>query len=219
MTDLTEEYEKLAPDYERPDISLIEPDLAPYGVSLFIGGREGTANLALLRDLGITTVVNCAVNFDLNLVQEPDPAADPDSLPWGHGAVRYYKLGLVDGAGNADTMMLAGYFLVRGALDQVLPNRPTYPMRERGNLLVNCRGGRSRSVALVALVLHRTMPGKYPDIDAALAHIRKARDLRPDEWDTAPKPMLVDAARKASDWIDRMGAEEPPEAPSASGAQ
>lgn len=216
MTDTHED----APHHPRPDISLIERDLAPYGVSLFIGGREGTTNLALLRELGITTVVNCAVNFDVNLVQEPDPAADPDGLPWGHGAVRYYKLGLVDGPGNPETMMLAGYYIVRGALSQVLPERASYPRRERGNLLVNCRGGRSRSVALVALVLHRTMPEKYPDIDAALAHIRRARDLLPDEWHTAPKPMLVEAARKASSWIDRIEAEDSaPLAPPASGAR
>ncbi|GGL50045.1 dual specificity protein phosphatase family protein [Wenxinia marina] len=195
--------------YDRPDISLIEERLEPYSVALYVGGREGASNLDLLRKHGITTVVNCAVNFDINLVQETDPDSDPANLPWGHGAVRYYKLGLVDGPGNAETMMLAGYYLLRGALSQVLPERASYPTRERGNVLVNCRGGRSRSVALVALLLHHAMPDKYPSYDAALAHVREARELRPDEWNSAPKPMLVNAAKKASEWIDRIGHEDP----------
>ena len=167
---------KSSPRYDRPLISLIEENVSPYGVSLYIGGREGTSNLALLRELGIGTVINCAVNFDINLVQTPDPAMDEGSMVWGHGAIRYYKLGLIDGAGNANTMMLAGYYLMRGAMTQVLPEKASYPQRELGNVLVNCRGGRSRSVALASLFLHHAMPEKYPDLDAALiwlpAHIQ-----------------------------------------------
>lgn len=195
--------------YDRPDISLIEEKLEPYGVSIYVGGREGASNPELLAAHGITTVVNCAVNFDINLVREPDPNAAPPSLPWGHGAVRYYKIGLVDGPGNAETMMLAGYYLLQGALTQVLPEKASYPSRASGNVLVNCRGGRSRSVALVALLLHHSVPQTYPDYDAALAHVRKARELRPDEWGSAPKPVLVDAARWASSWIDRIGHSAP----------
>ncbi|MCC6304538.1 MAG: protein phosphatase [Rhodobacteraceae bacterium] len=199
-----------APRYDRPDLSLIEEDLPPYGAALYIGGREGASNLALLRRMGIGTVVNCAVNFDLNLVETPDPEALPGSLPWGQGALRYYKLGLVDGAGNAATMMLAGYYLLRGALSQILPGRASYRLPARGNILVNCRGGRSRSVALVALLLHHLRPDRYPSLDAALLHVRTRRELRPDEWHTAPKPVLVEAARQASAWIDRIGHEDPP---------
>ena len=84
---------------------------------------------------------------------------------YGIGAVRYYKLGLIDGPGNPETMMLAGFYLLRGAFEQELPDKHTYPRRERGNVLVNCRGGRSRSVALVALFLHVEMPERYPTLD------------------------------------------------------
>lgn len=200
---------KKAPHYDRPDISLIEENLEPYGVAIYVGGREGMSNPKLLREHGITTVVNCAVNLDVNLVDAPDPEMEDGHLTYGHGAYRYYKLGLVDGAGNAETMMLAGYFQLLGALSQLLPDRASYPLRERGNVLVNCRGGRSRSVALVALLLHKQMPDRYPTLDAALEHVRIRRELRPDEWFEAPKTVLVNAARAASDWIDRIAHRDP----------
>lgn len=194
-----------APHYDRPPISLIEDTVTPYGVSLFIGGREGTADLPLLREHGINIVVNCAVNLDFNyhLTEEPSRADAP--VPYGHGALRYYKIGLVDGAGSPASMMLAGYYILRGALIQELPDRASYPHRERSNVLVNCRGGRSRSTALVALFLHRSMPEKYPDLDAALAHVREKRELRPDEWHETPKGVLVEAMKQASAWIDMIG--------------
>lgn len=196
------------PHYPRPDISLIEENLPPYGAAIYIGGREGASNLDLLAQHGIRTVVNCAVNLDFNLVQDAPPPA-PGHIAYGQGVIRYYKLGLVDGHGNAETMMLAGYYQLRGALSQILPDKASYPLRDRGNVLVNCRGGRSRSVALVALLLHHAMPEKYPTLDAALSHVRIRRELHPDEYDTAPKPVLVDAARMASAWIDRIGHEDP----------
>lgn len=200
---------KNSPRYDRPDISLIEDRLEPYGVAIYIGGREAMSNPDLLREHGITTVLNCAVNLDVNLVATPDPEMDDAHLTYGFGPYRYYKLGLVDGAGNAQTMMLAGYYQLLGALSQILPERASYPLRERGNVLVNCRGGRSRSVALVSLLLHKQMPDQYPTLDAALHHVRLCRELRPDEWFEAPKQVLVDAASAASDWIDRISHSDP----------
>ncbi|MAM12828.1 MAG: protein phosphatase [Rhizobiaceae bacterium] len=201
-----------SPHYDRPEISLIEERLEPYGIAVYVGGREGMSNLPLLRKHNITTVVNCAVNLDINVVDTPDPEMEEGHLTYGHGAYRYYKLGLVDGAGNAETMILAGYYQLLGALSQILPNRASYPLRERGNLLVNCRGGRSRSVALVALLLHKQMPDRYPTLEVALDHVRTRRELRPDEWFEAPKPMLVEATRKASAWIDMIGHRDPEDA-------
>lgn len=191
----------MAPRYERPNVSLIEADLPGYGIDLFIGGMEGAGDLADLKARNITTVVNCAVNLDFNYAVEPFPQEpDPEAI-YGVGAVRYYKLGLIDGDGNPETMMLAGFYMLRGALSQNLPDRPTYPRREKGNVLVNCRGGRSRSVSLVALFLHIEASERYPTFDAALDHVRTRRELRPDEWFETPKPMLVDAARRAAEWI------------------
>lgn len=195
------------PRYERPALSLIEEHVQPYGAGLYIGGMEGAGDLAALKARNITTVVNCAVNLDLNYAIERFPgAADPEAI-YGIGAVRYYKLGLVDGHGNPETMMLAGFYLLRGAFSQKLPERATYPRREQGNVLVNCRAGRSRSVALAALFLHVEMPQMYPELEAALDHVRRRRELRPDEWSETPKPMLVGAALRAREWIARIDAE------------
>lgn len=189
------------PKYDRPTISLIEEHVAPYGKAIYISGMEGAGDLAALQALNITTVVNCAVNLDLNYARDPFPEEPNRDAIYGIGAVRYYKLGLIDGDGNPETMMLAGFYMLRGAFTQKLPEKATYPRREQGNVLVNCRGGRSRSVTLVALFLHVEMPDRFPTLDSALAHVRTRRELRQDEWFETPKPMLIAAARRASEWI------------------
>jgi hypothetical protein len=199
--------ESRSPRHERPRISRILECVEPYGVDVFISGSDGASDLELLRANGITTVVNCAVNLDINLVTEPAVEASETRFGHGAGAIRYYKIGLIDGPGNPETMMLAGYYLLQGAFAQILPEKESYPRRERGNVLVNCRGGRSRSVTLVALFLHHAMPARFPTFDAALDHVRTRRELRPDEWFETPKPMLIAAARRASEWITRIDAE------------
>lgn len=198
-----------APIYARPDISLITRGLGPHRVDLYIGGREGASNLDLMRIHGITTVVNCAVNLDINLVIKPDAPGSEAMCESGYGEIRYYKVGLIDGEGSPDTMMLGAYFILDGALRQTMPRRHTYPFADGGNILVNCRSGRSRSVSLVALFLHKQQPELYPTLDAAVAHIRENRELRPDEWFETPKPMLYEAARKASTWIDLIATNTP----------
>lgn len=196
------------PVYARPDISLIGRGLGPNKVDLYIGGREGASNLELLKQHGIQVVVNCAVNLDLNLVAEPEMAANGEGVGSGYGAIRYYKLGLIDGEGSPDTMMLGAYYILDGALKQTMPKRATYPFPDGGNVLVNCRSGRSRSVALVALFLHKQQPDLFPTLDDAVAHIREHRELRPDEWFETPKPSLYEAARRASAWIDAIAHKE-----------
>ncbi|WP_182086264.1 dual specificity protein phosphatase [Aureimonas sp. ME7] len=191
-----------APVYARPAISLITEGLGPFGSKLFIGGLEGARDLALLKANEIGIVVNCAVNLDVNFVREPARPEDGPLCASGYSPIRYYKLGMIDGGGSPDTMMLGAYYILHGALHQTLPKRETYPYPDGGNVLVNCRSGRSRSVSLVALYLHRQQRDLFPTLDDALAHIREKRELRPDEWFETPKPMLYDAARKASDWID-----------------
>jgi len=201
-----------APRYDRPPISLIESDIHPYGISLYVGGMEGASDLDLLKASGISTVVNCAVNLHFNYVSEPlSPVEQP--IDYGYGDIRYYKLGLIDGPGNPETMFVAGYYLLRGALDQVLPERHTYPRRERGNVLVNCRGGRSRSVALTALFLHLQLPDRYPRLEDALDRVREKRELRRDEWFETPKPMLVDSIRRAARWVRMIESDRKDTAP------
>lgn len=186
---------------ELPKLSLIYERHPLYGIDLFISGKEGASDLKLLRRNGITTVVNCAVNLDFNFVQQPQVVSDHEGSLYGPGEIRYYKIGLIDGAGNPETQMVAAHYILRAALEQVLPNKPSYPRRERGSVLINCRGGRSRSVAVVALFLHLTLPGEFPTLDEAIGFVRVRRELPENEWYKAPKPVLADAARRAAGWI------------------
>ena len=94
-------------------------------------------------------------------------------------------------------MMLGGYYILYGALHQTLPEKQSYPRREKGNVLVHCRGGRSRSVALVALYLHLQNPVQYPELETAIAEVREKRELHPDEWYKAPKQEIIAAMVQA----------------------
>jgi len=187
--------------YDRPLISPVYENLPGYGIDLYVGGREGASDVALLRANGISTVLNCAVNLDFNYVPVPDEVSHDSRVDYGPALIRYYKLGIVDGPGNPDTMMLAGYYQLRGALDQVMPDKPSYPLRDRGNVLVNCRAGRSRSVILVALFLHLHLPKEFPTLPSAIDHVRVKRELHPDEWHETPKPMLIAAAERTARWV------------------
>ena len=55
-------------DYPLPLLSLIAQGLEPYGADIFIGGTAAARDIGLLRQHGISTVVNCAVNLDVNYV-------------------------------------------------------------------------------------------------------------------------------------------------------
>jgi protein-tyrosine phosphatase len=105
-------------------------------------------------------------------------------------------------------MLLAGYYLLDGALHQKLPNRHTYPHRRRGNVLLHCRGGRSRSVILAALYIHIQMTDRFPTLEAAIDHLRVTRELHPNEWEETPKPMLIKAACHAAAWIQHIEREK-----------
>jgi hypothetical protein len=191
---------------ELPKLSRIYERHPLYGVDLFISGKEGASDLKLLRENGITTVVNCAVNLDFNFVEQPQIVSDHEGSVYGPGEIRYYKIGLIDGDGNPDTQMVAAHYILRAALEQILPDKPSYPRRERGSVLINCRGGRSRSVAVVALFLHMTLPVEFPTLDDAISFVRVKRELLENEWYKAPKPVLAEAARRAAGWITTIDA-------------
>ena len=194
-----------------PKLSLIYETHPLYGVDLFVSGKEGASDLELLRSRGITTVVNCAVNLDFNYVERPTLVSDHQGSVYGPGEIRYYKIGLIDGAGNPDTQMVAAHYILRAALEQVLPDKPSYPRREQGSVLINCRGGRSRSVAVVSLFLHLTLPSQFPTLKDAINFVRLRRELPVDEYYKAPKPVLAEAAERAADWIKMI--EKAPSAP------
>src|SRR5690606_19566884 len=104
-----------------PKLSLIYEQHPLYSVDLFISGKEGASDLDLLRRNGITTVVNCAVNLDFNFVEQPQLVSDHEGSVYGPGEIRYFKIGLIDGEGNPETQMVAAHYILRAALEQVLP--------------------------------------------------------------------------------------------------
>ncbi len=179
-----------AADARRGPIHLIDRDFD--GVDLYVGNRQAASDPALLAQHGIKAVLNCALNLDVNLVATPAP--DSRNQDFGRGPIRYYKLGLIDGPGNPAEMLLAGYLQLRGLMRQQMPDTASYPWPGSGHVLVNCRGGRSRSVILVSLFLHLERPERFPTLAAAIDHVRQMRQLEPIEWPSAPKPVLIEAA-------------------------
>ena len=185
-----------AAEANRDPMHLIARDFD--GVDLYVGTRQAASNPALLAQNGIRAVLNCALNLDVNVVDAPDHEADSSNQGFGRAKIRYYKLGLIDGSGNPAEMVLAGYLQLRGLMRQQMPTRMSYPWPSGGHVLVNCRGGRSRSVILVSLYLHLERTHAYPTLAAAIDHVRQMRHLVPVEWPTAPKPVLIEAAEWAA---------------------
>lgn len=210
MSNPTEKQTPPIAAFQHATISEIESELVPDSFTLFIGGTAAARDIALLRKHNIAIVINCAVNLDINYVINPNESSEGEKCAHGTGPIRVFKLGLVDGAGNADSMMLAGYYLLDGAIRQTIPEKKSYPQRAAGNVLVHCRGGRSRSTALVSLYLHINNPAKFPSLDDAVDHVRAKRGLHPDEWYSAPKPMLIEAARVVAKQIHLLNANDAP---------
>ncbi|BFM51420.1 dual specificity protein phosphatase [Marinomonas sp. THO17] len=184
--------------YPRPPMSLIVENIEGYNLDIYLGGSIAAANRQLHQEHKIKIIFNCAVNLDIDLVTSPDHKHQTPLLNFGAGHVRYYKIGLIDGPGNPTEMLLSGYHLLRAALLQRMPEKASYPVKEQGNLLIHCRGGRSRSVALLALFLHLEYPHTYPSLQNAIDLIRTKRELHPDEWYETPKPALINAAEEAA---------------------
>lgn len=183
-----------AADAGRAPLHVIARDFS--GVDLYIGNRQAASDPALLARHGVNAVLNCALNLDINLVQSP--ATDSRHQDFGRAGLRYYKLGLIDGAGNPAEMLLAGYLQLCGLMRQQMPNKATYPWPSGGHVLVNCRGGRSRSVILVSLFLHLQRSADFPALVDAITYVREMRQLEPVEWPSAPKPVLIEAAQWAA---------------------
>ena len=184
-----------------PSLSLIARGLEPYGADLFVGGTAAARDVNLLRRHGISTVVNCAINVDVNYVAASgEDGEDEESgalCRAGLAPFRVFKLGLVDGD-NPAGMMLGGYCILYGALHQTMPEKESYPRQVNGNVLVHCREGRSRSVALAALYLHLRDPTRFPELEGAIAVVREKRGLPPEEWSEAPTQEIIAAAEEAA---------------------
>lgn len=146
---------------------------------LFIGNRVAADDAPLLLRHDITSTMNLAVNIELA------------PLALGDGTVvRRTHIGLIDGPGNQPQHLLGAVLTLHGLLGQDSPGKKSYPPHRKGNVLVHCRGGRSRSAGMLALYLCLVFPDDFPTLDEALAHIRSVRGLS-----TAyPLPAMIELA-------------------------
>lgn len=154
--------------------------LGPHGATLFIGNRVAAEDPDLLYRHGITATMNLAVNIELPSLTLPDGTA-----------VRRTHIGLIDGPGNRPQHLLAAVLALHGILGQASPGKAHYPPHRRGNLLVHCRGGRSRSATAIALYLHLACPDRFTDFESAIGHVRRVRGLESDQ----PQPAMLGLAR------------------------
>ncbi len=160
--------------------------------SLYVGSFEGARHL--MRDeqlawrLNVTAVLNVARDYD---------HADVPLRGKGAGqryAMRYVKAGLVDGAGNS-VLALAAAVQWLAQLLQPQPHldaqdRNTYP--EARGVLVHCAWGHSRSVTVASLYLYFSR--RFPTLDAAVEHVRRARGIS--HMKNRPQPALLETARR-----------------------
>ena len=189
-------------DDDLQPLSLIATNLPGLGIDLYVGDKRAASDPELLAQHNIVTMLNCAVNLDINVVTSADQKGE--NLPYGPGFIRYYKLGIIDGPGNPTPMLLAGYYQLAGLLEQNFPTRASYPRREQGNVLILCRGGRSRSVTLAALYLHQIWKERFPTLAEAITFVSEKRGLPEASRPFRPKPVLREAAQWAAEAVELL---------------
>ncbi|KAA0971938.1 dual specificity protein phosphatase family protein [Aureimonas fodinaquatilis] len=158
----------------------------PHNARLFIGNKVAAENAALLLQHDITSTMNLAVNIEIA----------PLTLTDGTH-VRRTHIGLIDGSGNTPHHLLSAVMAIFGIVAQDSPGKAHYPPHRRGNILVHCRGGRSRSATVIALYLHLAHPSRFATFDSAIAHIRNVRGLDA----TQPQPAMLALVEEALAFI------------------
>ncbi|AMM84540.1 protein phosphatase [Martelella sp. AD-3] len=161
----------------RPLLYPVIEGFGPHEKTLYLGNLAAAEDAGCLLEAGITETLNVSINMF------PGPLRLADGTH-----VRRYQLGMIDGAGNSPHLLAAAVHTVEGLMRGYVPAKPHYPKHRKGHVLVHCRGGRSRSVVLIALWLSAFAGDSFDGFDAALAHLRALRGL--DESYPLP-PMLA----------------------------
>jgi len=161
-------------------------------VALYVGDQIGASDDSLLRRHQIVNVLNCAVNCDINYVDETlDLKPGRANREFGFASVRTAKIGMIDGEGNDPMLMFAAVHILQGMLHQRFPAKASYPVKQPGNVLVHCRGGRSRSVAVAALYLSHMFPERWPNLFGLIDEIRDKRGIPKGEFGRVPTPGIL----------------------------
>jgi myo-inositol-1(or 4)-monophosphatase len=180
-------------------MTLVANGLGDGTVDLYVGDQFAASDEALLRKHNVTMVLNCAVNLDINYVDQTidkEPEAKRRAF-CPHPHMRVAKVGLIDGPGNHPALLAAACQVIHGMLTQQVPVKTSYPQWKPGNLLVHCRGGRSRSITVSSIYLHRAFPDRWPAWEDALLHVQQQRGIEPDELATAPNAGMRALAKQA----------------------
>ncbi|TPW27651.1 dual specificity protein phosphatase family protein [Martelella alba] len=168
----------------RPLLFPVVENVGPHGKTLYLGNLAAAENAACLFAAGITETLNVSINMF------PGPLMLQDGVH-----IRRHQIGMIDGAGNDVHLMAAAVYLIEGLMRGYVPAKPHYPKHRPGHILVHCRGGRSRSVALIALWLSRFMAEDFAGFDAALKHLRRLRGLG-DSYPLPPMLALADEVQR-----------------------
>ena len=158
----------------------------PHEKTLFLGNLAAAEDPDCLLQAGITETLNVSINMS------PGPLLLPDGTH-----VRRYQIGMIDGDGNDPHLLAAAVFTIEGLMRGYVPAKPHYPKHRKGNILVHCRGGRSRSVALIALWLSTFARDRFAGFEAALAHLRQLRGLD-ETYPLPPMLALAEEVRRGS---------------------
>ncbi|WEK51290.1 MAG: protein phosphatase [Candidatus Kaistia colombiensis] len=189
MTTPTPPLAPVLTDEQEDELPVLLPIAGPFGpweATIYIGNRVAADDAALPLAENITSTMNLAVNVEM------------PPLALGDGSfVRRTHIGLIDGPGNTPTHLLSAVLGLDGILGQASPGKAHYPPHRPGNVLVHCRGGRSRSATVIALYLHLARPDRFPTLDAALAQIRALRKLEASQ-PAASMIALAEAALKTA---------------------
>lgn len=177
---------------EEDSFSLIVPVFEKTGAqnaTLYIGNQVTANDALLLQQANITSTMNVAVNVYLAPLQLADGTH-----------IRRTQVGLIDGHGNSLTHLLAAVFALDGILNQESPGKAHYPAHKYGNVLVHCRGGRSRSLAVLAIYLFWRHRDQFPNLEKAISHIRDLRQID----DHYPLPGMVKLAEAACHFLEKQ---------------
>ncbi|KGB80608.1 protein phosphatase [Rhodovulum sp. NI22] len=166
----------------RPLLIPVLSEAGPGTDTLYLGNLIAAEDAMTLGEAGVTASLNLAMNVF------PCPLTLPDG-----STLRRYQIGMLDGAGNMSPVLAAAVNLIDALTEAYTEGKPHYPPHRKGNLLVHCRGGRSRSVTVLALWLHLRRPERFPHLETALDYLRGLRGL----GGAHPLPPMITLAHDA----------------------
>ena len=176
-----------------PVLFKVVDEIGPHQISLYIGNGEGAECSELLMREGITQSLNIGINIF------PLPLTLPDGIE-----LRRMQIGMIDAEGNDPHMLMAAVLALHAAIETYMPGKPHYPVHKNGNILVHCRGDRSRSLTVIALYLHLRQPERFSTLKSSIEHVRSCRGCgsehpAPGMWALAEQ-VLLDLPSKLFKW-------------------